>query len=238
MRILVFTPYGKNRLENNLVHLIASYLNTVYPEIEQIICDGVFSACSRDLKSEFTSPSNCQKCIKEQNSFVKWSELNPLLLSDMISSSDLVSAKEKAFSYGKLKDPDISSIIGDENLGHNELLSVGLSLNAAKKIISSRVPDLIILADKNDLITKSFSHVFKNKNIKHVIFDSSENESEVNIYRSTDQKSITTQIVLNNLLEARSDAITWPAEVMSVVVEVTEFLGIESGQLTLPFSGE
>lgn len=97
MNIVTLNPFGALNQEAGILAVLGNYLKSCGHQTSQLICDGAFGACDRDLKtndetnSEASKSRNihsCAKCIKEQDHFTNWSGIDRLRISQFITPED------------------------------------------------------------------------------------------------------------------------------------------------------
>ena len=241
MRIFINSYYGKQRKENNFSFLVGAHLKKIFPDVQQIVCDGFLEVCSRD-KNNLTSSKDCNYCIKEQGLFTKWTKLEILNLSEYLDANAMSQINELVFGYRVETDQNneysslYQSLLELEEFSKykNKIFSTALSIHfALNKITSKLYPNIVVLSDSKDLITRSMIFSLKKKNIKYVVFDYDENLQAIIATRSNDQKIQKFDLVINDLLAIRSSQDSWPDEVTNILQSLVAFLGIKGTQLKL-----
>lgn len=94
---VLFSPYGEVCEESKLLYLIAAYLGGREGGIMQLLCNGTFQVCGRDLikglesepKTFERSLSQCAQCISEGRLFANLAKVDSYSLSRFISGEDV-----------------------------------------------------------------------------------------------------------------------------------------------------
>ncbi|MCB0310827.1 MAG: hypothetical protein KDD42_06315, partial [Bdellovibrionales bacterium] len=99
MKTITFIPYGTSSQEAGVISLLANYLRTAYPDVSQLVCNGVFSLCDRDAELGWNRDlHSCARCLVDQSALGNWSGSSILQLSQFLKPIDLLETKRWVLS--------------------------------------------------------------------------------------------------------------------------------------------
>jgi len=264
MKISVFAPFGSLSYESGLIYLLSNYLKTIYSDVRQLKCNGVFSVCDKDGEKDWKrSLDSCLQCMNDQKGLARWSNLESETLSRYIQP-DRVEEGRKFFvsaSMNELKsfeceglnlfDLSKNSIIDRlqgpridlDNPQHEAvvrqilLAAFHMSL-AAKGYIASFRPDLSFVTDSSDYISLIYKKMLEREKRATVLFKWDGAEYCVKVFHPTNGKFVSCEFLLDGIANVRPDPNTWPEEIVKMVQEVLSFLDIECDQYVLPLASQ
>jgi hypothetical protein len=262
MRVIVHAPYGTLSQEVGLIHVLANYLRSVFPEVVQLKCNGVFSCCDRDGRDNWQrSMDSCLGCVIEQNRLAAWSGIASEPLSKYLGPEDidltrcailsLPSEKMLEASVAGFRLFDLCRIsfrtrFGVEvpdlrNKNHVQvlrrmMLSAARAGLAVRRFLQKFMPDISLVADGRDLISRSFIEASRQADYPAVIFRWDQSGGGVNIVHPRTHQVLVCDLRLEGIATMRSDIYSWPVELIEILQEILAFLDIADMQMTLPIA--
>ena len=256
MKILVHAPFGTASEETGLLYLVLKYLRRTYPEITQLRCGGTFSICDRDADTFWKREvSTCFRCIQDQKDLAQWGELGTTDLSSHLIPEELIRTR-KWIAFAKteellaLRYEDIHPYplvrgsfrvrfgVEEPNLSnkHHEQIIRRQLLSAVRAILSTRrylargLPDLALIVKGDDFISASVGSECDRAGVATSRFRWDIESRQVHVSHSARPDRFLCSLVLNGLPTMRTDMKTWPPEILTIVHEVSQFLGIDPNQ--------
>lgn len=262
MKIAIHTPYGLMSEETGVIYLLGNYLKSIFDEVIQLRCNGIFSWCDKDAMSGWKrNLHNCAKCINEQRGLANWANLVEYDLSrflhaaeiedtrrwlDGLSFSDLAQANYKGIDIAGLCSGSFRNRFGVEqadaqNKNHEYWLR-RLLLAAARMFLASArfnnyyKPNYTFVAGGWDFISRSYIAHAQMHALNMVLFKVDVGARCVQVYHPSNKNVLSVECVLHGVTSMRSDAKTWPAELIKIIEDILSFLDIAPGQLALPLA--
>lgn len=262
MKIVVHTPYAGLSRESGLIYLTANYLNGYFSDIVQLRCNGVFSLCDRDEESNWRrDASSCAACIKNQSQMAEWSSLAYKDLSRFLSAEEIRETRRlmhatpddglrhlnfKGLNIYELCRGSFFNRLGTEqpdmmNKKHAQLMR-RIMISALRMCMATRrfnnhfMPDLTIVAGGRDYITKALAGQSAQQKRDVAVFGIDINTRSIRIRHPREDKYLSSQLILPDIMSMRADSKTWPAEIVSAVEEILAFLDIPATQINLPLA--
>lgn len=262
MKIAILAPLGSSHQEVGVVALVANYLRSIYPEVSQLVCNGVFSVCDRDIESNWgRALDHCQRCISDQSSVGAWGNLQFLRLSSFISSNEIWDSKRWISSLepkdmlqvnfrgltlhdlclGTLSSRFGVSEIDPANKQQSQflqrLLLASLRMCIATRNFNNRFrPDLTLVAGGQDFISRSFLKQTQTDKRPAALFRWEVAARSIKVFSPYSQETYSCDFVLDDITSMRSDSSTWPSELTSALDKLLQFLDIPLGQQRLPLA--
>lgn len=262
MRSVIFVPYGSLSHEAGVLALIGRYLNSIYPDVSFLICDGLFSVCDRDAESSWQrDPHSCSRCMSDQRNLAAWAGVSVQRLSNFVahqeiqesrrwalelSSSEIMDSTYKGLRIGDLLSGTFSNRLGVtkpdlKNKNHEQFLR-RLSLATLRMCIAVDrfnnrfMPNLSLVAGGSDFLSASFMAQSKSQGcfVSVCKGDMSSRSVQLTHPRSADKYSF--EFFLRDLRAMRADISTWPEELIEMLRGALVFFGISDTQLTLPIA--
>ncbi len=252
MKIGVFSPYGTFSQESGLIYLLANYLKSSGTNTFQLRCNGFFPVCDRDSESGWKRTMlSCPSCARDQRSFAEWANIDSTELSMYLSPreveqsyrfiADAKVAELLTLQYGPLSlfdacqqsfrtrfgydTADIKNKAHVQYLQKAELGALRMCL-ATRRFFNNVEPTCILLAGGRDYLSQAFSAASQLSSRSVALFQWRIEERSVRIYHPWDKRVLSCELVLPNLDSIRSDCSTWLPEVVQILKEILEFLGI------------
>lgn len=264
MRVLVFSPYGSMTPESGVIYLVVNYLSRMFPEIYQLRCNGVCSLCDRDGEHNWQRDiSSCLMCVRDQQELSDWSEIKMLELSRFIKPDQVIRSRrwvnglptesltkaeydgERVFDwcvssfsarFGTPM-PDLRNL-NHEGVARRLMLSALRVRQACERLHQEVQPNLVFVAGGEDALSAALSAGCKKQGIGVVRFVWRISERLVQIHHPDRDDMLACEFFLDDVSAMRKDPETWSPELIKVLHEVLEFLGIDESQLALPLVSE
>lgn len=262
MKILNFTPFGCQRKESSLIGLLSTYLAQFDFSISHVVCNGVFSLCDRDAATSWRrGMTSCLACSTEQNAIATYSGAKIRRLSEFLQPDDiqdsrrwvlkrdveqLLNAKFRGIQTKEVILGTFARRFGHfepdlRNQQHREFLEK-LSLTcfrmfaASFRCVEAERPTLIFSLSSDDTLSRCFSRVAESLKLDLVSFRSEEGSRYIKIFRPHDSKVYPCELRLESIAELDRAVDDWPSEIVQIVEEILEFLGLSHFQLSLPIA--
>lgn len=262
MKIPIFVPFGSHSQEAGLMYLLANFLKATYPEVVQLRCNGMFSVCDRDVDSSWTrTVSSCFTCIADQKALSDWSGLPVQDFSSFLTPEDIRETKEwaTALAAADLTTAEFrgmpvfeicretfairfgASEFESRNKNHEQflrklLVSATRACLAAQRYHGSYSPDICLVSGGRDYMTQGFVTFSRAMKRDVAVFRWDVASRAIQITHPRNEKTLSCELVPEGVLGMRSDYKTWPAELVSIVQGILNFLELSGGQLKLPIS--
>lgn len=260
MKLVVFTPYASLNCETGVIHLIANYVQDLYPGVTQILCDGAFSFCNHDSECAWKRDIfTCFRCKAEQLALAKWGELNTKSISTYLMPKDIEETKRWISS---IKDEELKDCkfqerpvyqycesLFQERFGNIEpdvlnknhvrvlrriMLSVVRMQIASLNFFRNNAPEYVFVPISQDPLIKVFTECAKATRTNLVTFSWDMHTRMMTIQSKKSEKPFTCSLLLEDVTSTRPNPNTWSEELISVIAEILEYLGLSDTQLTLP----
>ncbi len=262
MRSVIFVPFGSLSQEAGVLALLARYLNSIYPDVSLLICDGFFSLCDRDAESAWQrDPHSCSRCMNDQRNLATWAQIPVQRLSNYISHQEILDSRRwvlelsgqellainyKGIAIGELLAGTFSNRLGVtrpdlSNKNHEQFLR-RLSLAALRMCIvtdhfnNRYMPNLSLVASGEDFLSAAFSAQSRQQGCFVSMCTGDLSSRCVRISHPRSSEKFNFEFFLRDLRAMRSDMSTWPDELVVMLGNVLAFLGISDTQLTLPIA--
>jgi hypothetical protein len=260
MKLAIHSPYGRYSRETGVIYMLANYIRETVPDMVQLKCNGVFSLCDRDEESGWARQiDSCAICMNEQARLAQWAGMPTQDLSPFMTSKDIQESKSwiLGLSREELSEAEFNGLnilelcrgslaarAGEGAIVNaaNEDLVRRLMLAALRMCLAVRTfnlndrPDMIFVAGQKDFLSRSIVRQSQQQGVKAVAFQW---DMAARCTHLTDVERgvvFSCPLIMENLSNMRSNYKTWPAEILSLVQEMTCFLGINDNQLSLPLA--
>jgi len=264
MKISVFAPFGSLSYESGLIYLLSNYLRTIYSDVQQLKCNGVFSVCDKDGERDWKRTINsCLQCMNDQKGLARWSSLDSVLLSKYVRPERIEEGRKFAISASKselesfefeglklfdlsrnsiidrLKGPTIDLDKPEHEKVVRQILLAAFHMSlAAKGYIADFKPDLSFITGSNDYISLIYKKMLAQENRSAVLFKWDGAEYCVKVFHPSSGRYVSCEFLLDGIAHVRPDPNTWPDEIIKMVHEVLSFLDIECDQYVLPLASQ
>lgn len=260
MKTAIFTPYGTRSEESGIIYLLANYMRERTGEVYQLRCNGAFPVCDRDEEREWRRDiDSCALCSHEQLRLAQWAGVETrnmtkyLLPADIDRvrtwatrlSTDCIASAEldghPIHDYCKASiERRTSSCRDDERseISKRYLFSAGLTLAAVPRWYGELAPDLILAADGEGYMSRSFNAALEAEGAaeKVVRFRWMPSEHTIRITVSRSNESAECPLLLEDVSVMRSNHKTWPREILQLLDDVLELIGATGPELSLPIA--
>jgi hypothetical protein len=262
MKTVIFTPYGSLSKESGLIHLVANYVGTVIGGVSALRCNGIFSLCDRDEETSWTrNLESCAICMTNQAQYANWAAAEILDLSLYLNSDEIVATKRwmhnlstqsllsacfKEVNLYQLSKESLSLRLGvagpdlankkHEQITRRVLLSAARMCLATARFNNKYAPDLVLVANGQDFISKAFIVQSQNQKRDIATFSVDINERCIKIRHPKTGKLFTCELLITDISNMRSDSRTWPKEILVMLDDVLNFLDISQSQIPLPLA--
>ncbi len=259
MRIAILSPYGAMTAEAGLVQLLANCFRDGSGGFTQLLCNGVFSLCDKDEESGWNrSLITCSACMGEQRSLAEWSGIKTLELSKYMNAEDTLETKlwvagikPEDLSRAEFRGHQIFSIIansfsrkfGTENFEFSNkkqeptvrrfLLAASRMICATNIFHATWKPDLCIVANGQDYITKSFVDTTRNLGNKVSVVKFELSSRSLSISHPERSATTSSDIVIGEFDQLPNSIAQWPQNIREQVERVGEYIGLSNAQLPL-----
>jgi|GEM_PF-3592256 len=262
MRLVTVTPFGGMSQEGGIISLLAIYLGQIGFDVTQFSCNGPFSTCDRDASRTWQRRiHSCTDCMAEQESLAGWSGQSRDVLSAYLSPQDIVAtrrwmmsrqdsqilgARYEDFDVRELTPGTFSKRFGftlpdEKNKQHIEFLRK-IALSSVRAGIASRAyllkrrPDVAFVAGAEDYISKAFEVAAAKTSVDLVRFRWESGSRYVKIFRAGNSNVYPCELLLDGVATLGPRVEAWPAEIVVMVEEILDFLGLSQFQLQLPIA--
>lgn len=260
MKIAIFHPYGSTSPETPLIWLFSKYLNQCGHEITQVMCDGCFGVCDRNLKPSngFSRPvSECFNCMRDSTELYDSDGIALRKFSDFLSPAEVresyhwslgldvnrvsSSTSEDFYLYELCKDSlrkrfgqarSAFSVVGAEEELKSMLLSAKRMLKISENFNNRVAPDLCLVAG-DDFLTSCFRAVLEVQDVQIARFAWDKISKTVNVTHPETGVGYTPDYSRMNLKQFMTNIEEWPIEVFEMLKDMMCFLEIPASQLRL-----
>ena len=262
MKVAILAPLGSAHPEVGVLALVANYLRTIYQDVWQLVCNGVFSMCDRDMESNWgRTLDHCPRCAVDQSALGRWGNLQFVRLSEFISSTEVWDSKrwiatqpaehlaQLDFRGLKIKDLCLGTIANRFGVSeidlHNKqqlqflqrLMLASLRMCLATRNFNNRFrPDLTLVAGGHDFISRSFIKQSQRDQRQVALFRWEVAARSIKIMSPNSSESYSCDFMLEDITSMRPDPNTWPAELTSSLDRLLQFLDLPLGQQRLPLA--
>jgi len=262
MKLVTVTPFGGMSQEGGIISLLSIYLGQLGFDVTQFSCNGAFSSCDRDSSRTWQRRmQSCTDCMAEQQSLASWSGQKREVLSAYLSPQDIVATRrwmlgrtDQQVFHSRYEDFEVRELtpgtfskrfgfmLPDEtNKQHVEFLrkialsSVRAGL-ASRSFLVKRRPDVAFVAGAEDFISRAFEVAANKSSIDLVRFRWESGSRYIKIFRPGNSSVYPCEILLDSVASLGPDMNSWPAEVLQMIDEILDFLGLSQFQLQLPIA--
>lgn len=262
MRYVLFAPYGSLYPENGLMYLLANYMRRSIEDIVQLRCNGVFSLCDKDSEHDWRREfATCGSCMGEQRELSSWCGIDHEDLSRYLKPHDIVESKrwvgaaapssllsaeveglrpaelcaeffERALGRAK---PDLSNKRHAQFFKKTILGNLRMYL-AARRFLTAAQPLLCFVSGQNDVLTSAFVAAANSQGIDVVRFYWDMSKRSVCVTHPSSGEILECDLLVERVARMRSDSATWPAEFITRIEEILEFLGVDECPQALPIA--
>ncbi|MDC0358232.1 hypothetical protein OAO01_05390 [Oligoflexia bacterium] len=262
MKTIILAPFGGLSQEAGIMYLLANYMLLFNSDTLQLTCNGIFSLCDRDRANSWRrNISSCLQCMSDQRNLAAWGGLHEDALSTYLrpeevektkrwiltlAASELLTADYDGFALYELWQGSFHRRFGEqkpnlqnkhhENFIRRLMLSTLRMLHASKRFIDEQLPAVSFVAGGEDFITRSYIQQAKIKSSNIVKFSWDPGSRYVKILRAHDQSVFPCEVLLDSITSMRADVKTWPEELVAILDEILDFLGMSESQLQLPMA--
>ena len=235
IKLVVFTPYSSLNCETGVIHLIANYIEDLYPGVVQLLCDGAFSFCSHDSECAWKRDIfTCFRCKAEQASLAKWGGLNTKSISTYLMPKDveetrrwLASIRDEELKDCKFQDfsvyPCCISLF-QERFGNIEpdilnknhirvlrriLLSAVRMQVASVNFFRNNAPEYVFVPESQDPLIRVFTECAKASRTNLVSFNWEMHTRLMKIQSKKSEKAFTCSLLLEDVTSTRPIPSTW-----------------------------
>lgn len=228
-------------------------------ELVYLKCNGVVSVCDRDGdRSWKRGIHSCSSCMRDQTHLAEWAGTPSQDLSHFISSDDFVAQNREIlmlptaellsyqfkgarlwelsaatfFSRFGVTAPDLKNKLHEQVL-RKFYMGLARLMTAASKFNTWYLPDLLVIAGGNDLITAPILAQAINQRRDYARLEWSLHERCIVVHRSLDDRQFRCELLVDGLSAMRSDSRTWPGELLKILEDLCEFLGVYKEQVPL-----
>ncbi len=262
MSIAFFSPYGLASEETGVLALLCSYLRQSNYAVNSLQCNGIFSLCERDAENGWRrGVRSCFSCMHEQSAVARWSgaeihELSRFLDPDEVSESRRwsMALSRKTFEALPYGDLNVLPLVRDsfvartgrdsiENASDEEfdtlrrmMLSSVRAMLASKRFLKTKDIQLGLVAGCRDNVSAAFVAGAQSAGVAVAEFRWDILSRSVQVTHPAADKAFSCPVVFDDVTEMRTDARTWPGEIIRLVDELMVFLEISTSQLQLPLA--
>lgn len=260
MKIVLHTPFGSASEEAGILYLLSNYLKTLGAETIQLRCNGVFSLCDRDAETGWKRGiSTCFQCMHNQQNLAAWAGMATEELSRYLSADEIQESKRWIVSLSSdrllkadfegvniysicrtnfknrfgIDDVDLQNKNHDQTLRRFMLSAVRMCL-ATKRFNNHQRADMSLVAGGKDFLSSAFIAQCVKQGREAALFQWDVSSRSVKIIHPKSQTIFPCGIILQDLSTVRSDSRTWPPELMKVIGEILDFLGLTETLITSP----
>lgn len=262
MKGLVLVPYASMSQESGIVYLLSHYLKEMHPAFTQVVCNGVFACCDRDRITDWSrAAAHCAKCVHEQQAMAQWAGLEHHELSKYLPAEDIVKTRRWVSAHsaeelwqeewfglslrsaikGSLSErigtlePDFRNRLHQSLVKRFSLVAVRMA-NASKRLNNRFRPDMVLVANGDDVITRSYIDTAEQSGIRCIRFKWNMGSRRVMIFSDNRSDYFPCEVLLDNLAQVRIDVTSWPEELLRLLDNILDFLEVPHGQLRLPLA--
>ena len=263
MKIAIVVPFGVHQVESTGLYLIAHYLQSLFPDVVQLRCNGSFQACDRDERSDWKrTVTSCMECMQEQKLLSDWANIPHVKMTSLIDVEEIRKISEWTsrlhpehlvhaqyeqqglFSeycqgtFTRRFGVDFPEVTDKEQEQYLRVLlrSSAISYIISKRFVASYSPDMSFVCGSGDFITRTYLHMLKAAGKKAVIGTWKPHENALVISHPEHERTHSCGLVFDSLASMRPDVSTWPQELLASVEEVLTFAGLTDAQLSLPIA--
>lgn len=258
MNVLLFFPYGANHHERSSVVLLAAHLRSRGISVTQLLCNGVFSSCGRDRETQgVRNLDTCAQCIAEQREFAPWMNIGLQDISPFLSSKEseeirdwvlglkgeelkevkfhgieLFQRCERAFK-GKESDT-LKKTSSYEGLIRHWYVNVCRLIAMTDHVLGSETDFLCITSKNEDTLTEVFAQRAEGLSVPVAKIRWDMGQRSVVISDSRRATQWNTPLFFDEVALSREDLGSLLQKYEQELVQITQFLGFSSEQLSLP----
>lgn len=262
MKVVVSTPLGQLSQETGLVYLLANYMSAASTELMNLRCNGIFSLCDRDSENGWRRTiDSCLKCTKEQTSLSDWAgfpseDLSKYLPASEVErtkrwiltvpTSDLATTKfDDAVPFEMVKhlfrarfgqELPVETNKQHEQFVRRAILSAARMTIAARRFLFAQKPNMVFITGARDFITDALGRESARIGLDTVLFRWNLDARAIAIHHPKNGKILQCELVTSGVTQMRTDARTWPLEVVSTLDDILGFLGIPRAELMYPIA--
>lgn len=263
MKIALFSPYGALSQETGLLYVLGNYARRFSPDIVQVRCNGIFSMCDRDAERGWTrSMSTCFRCIGEQRDLARWSGAGVAELSRYLTPLDIESTKRwivgvpteqlpwasfdgqnfYALALGSWQNrfdvsrPDLANPLHEQTL-RRFMLSASRAYRAAGAFLEQESPNVTFVAGGEDFLSRAFVAQARALKFDAVVCAWDVARRAVMVSHPRREETVPCGLLLDGLVDMRSDAATWSPDLIRILDELLAFLDITEPQRAVSAGG-
>lgn len=259
MRILLFAPYGLLTEETKVLTVYAWHLRKTFHQVNQLLCNGIFSLCDRDIEFGWSrNLRSCIRCIGDQKKISTLLQGESIEFSKYITPEDMqltqcwitALAKNQLEKAEYLEIPLYNLVMGtirhkygmlsfselvdkDESFIRRVYLVSARCISAAQSLVRQNQYDMALIAGGDDVISKSFMTALQKVGIQTAAFRWDLGMRAVIISHSQNETRWKCDIHCEFDEQDQLDSLGMSKEEIEHLSEISEFLGISTGQMVL-----
>lgn len=252
MKIAFLSPYGVLSQESGLIFLLGNYLRRMFPDVVALRCNGLFSVCDRDAEKGWQRGfQTCFRCMAEQREFAQWSGIQVADLSPHLDPADVERSRrfvtalpteqlpwaqfegQNLFSLAigswqnrfNVSRPDLNNSLHEQMI-RRFMLSASRAYLVAKRFRAAFAPDLVIASGGSDFISRSFAAEASISGGSFVRCAWDVSRRAILVSHPRRESVMPCELLLDGLVDMRSDPATWSPALLAIVEELLSFLEI------------
>lgn len=251
MKVTLFVPHGAFLPESALPYLVGSLLRRNGVDVTQLRCNGCLARCMRDSSANWVRDFNfCLNCTGEQRALAKWSGASDVMLGSFLSPSDISESMRWAYSLNgedllraEFRGTNVFSLCEDlfelryksvtptpgnveqEEFVRQLFITAVHSHVAIERFLARHKPDLMLIASGTDVVGKVMLNLLNKLGLDYAHFEYDSEQSRVFVRPKESGRVLLSSVTIQKLDTLRSDSRSWPAEIVSGIHEILEFLG-------------
>lgn len=259
MRTAIFTPYGTRSEESGIIYLLANYMRETVGEVHQIRCNGAFPVCDRDEERGWRRDvDSCSLCAHEQLRLAQWAGMETRNLTKYITPPDVqrvkswvtrISATEittaeldghpiHAYCAASIERRVAGGCREEERIDvvKRYLFSSALTVTAVPRWQKELEPGILFVAGGEGYLSRSFLSSLDDRDLKTVLFRWLPAEHTIRISVSRSNQSADCPLLLEDVSAMRSNHKTWPGEILRLLDDVLELIGVSGSEMAMPMA--
>lgn len=230
---IFFAPYGSFSQETGLMALFARYLQSKNKETSWLTCNGALGACDRDEEvSWIRTHTTCLSCMADARRMSSWigCKVNEITTSAASDSHQRPSVEFQEIQESFTRRFGITSP-EDRHLGHDSFkarLEVGATRvkYAVEKLCATYPSVFLFIASGMDFASRAAFSGAEISHAKAAVFQWSIKERGVKIFHPVRKEILSCSLVLADISRYRTNVDSWSKEVIEILTEIEEFLGV------------
>ncbi|MCB0334670.1 MAG: hypothetical protein KDD62_00150 [Bdellovibrionales bacterium] len=259
MSVCFFAPYSSLSSEATTLYALANYLETAGVPVTNVRCNGCLATCAKDIETNWSRTiSTCQTCMHEQNQITQWGEFACDDLSPFVDPELVLKVREilcacddkqlRGFEYMGLPLFEIVASVFESRFGSRDfsvshphqvaflrrLYGSVLRMHVAwDAYLFAKEPELLLTTCSNDFFVMSALLAASQLQVSAFALSFDELEQAVVFSEVASGKKTTIPVFFSDIYSVRPDVNTWPAELVSSIAGVAEFIGLSDLEATV-----